>query len=239
MVGRNDEAYKKGGLALMIGDFLMIAMPPDSLETNVKEFSGGYWKIPLLELVKDMDIKGYTRNGYDLRVLIYGIEVGKIEFDSLESLKSFAAQLDAGVVKLQWDEMLNKAKIATGQAQEEPLTDEFYRKEGLALTISDYLVLGVHPDEVYREMSNLSVGSRKINYSDAFRVMMQSKAEDTKPYLMINFKGSLVSAITFVSFKQMGEFLKLVDEGVHPINWTAIKDMVKKGRISITADVKC
>ncbi|MFY0516265.1 hypothetical protein ACOMCU_00345 [Lysinibacillus sp. UGB7] len=35
MVGRNDEAYKKGGLALMIGDFLMIGMPPDSLETNV------------------------------------------------------------------------------------------------------------------------------------------------------------------------------------------------------------
>ncbi|MFY0516266.1 hypothetical protein ACOMCU_00350 [Lysinibacillus sp. UGB7] len=175
-----------------------------------------------------MNIKGYTRNGYDLRVLIYGIEVGKIEFDSLKSLESFAAQLDAGVVKLQWDEMLNKAKIATGRAQEDLLTDEFYRKEGLALTISDYLVLGVHPDEVYREMSNLSIGTRKINYSDAFRTMMQSKTEDAKPYLMINFKGILVSCITFTSFEKMGEFLRLVDAGVHPINWTAIKDIVKK-----------
>lgn len=227
MVGSNDEAYTKGGLALMIGDFLMIGMPPDSVEINVKALSNDNWKLPFSELVKDMHIKGYTRNGYDLRVLIYGIEVGKIEFDSLKSLKSFAAQLDAGVVKLQWDEMLNKAKIATGRAQEDLLTDEFYRKEGLALTISDYLVLGVHPDEVYREMSNLSVGSRKINYSDAFRTMMQSKAEDTKPYLMINFKGSLVSCITFTSFEKMGEFLKLVDAGVHPINWTAIKDIVK------------
>ncbi|MFY0516267.1 hypothetical protein ACOMCU_00355 [Lysinibacillus sp. UGB7] len=234
MIHLNKQAYIKNGLALMIGDFLMIGYARHDISINIEAIMSGKLKYSFVGIVESINPGAFAQNesGYDLRISIFGIEVEKFEFDSLESLKSFASQVDAGVVNIQWDEMLNRAIIAKKQKemQEELELEQFFIKEGLALTISDYLAIGLRCD-AYRSISTLGTsvrGSLKINYSNAFKEMMQSKAENAEPCLTIRYKGSVVSCSTFTSFEEMGEYLKLIDEGVHSIDWTAVKNLANE-----------
>lgn len=109
-MNNEDKVYYEQGAAIEFMGQKLLLIHPTNVENNFSELENGNLKINWIEALNMYEKFITKQTNFELKVTIYGKMIASISFASFAAMQQFFLQVDKGILKIQWQELLNRAK---------------------------------------------------------------------------------------------------------------------------------